>query len=180
VAIKYAAARCGKFGMTGKETIIKKRRHSRFSLVLVWVILIPSTGYLIGRLPVQKSDAGLGRIQFEMHCAACHQPDGSGKEGGGPPLAGSSWVSGAESRLIRIVLHGLRGPIEVGGETYNREMLGFGSVVTDEQIAAILTYVRSEWGGIDTPVGEESVSQIRRATADRIGYWTVDELLQIP
>ena len=82
--------------------------------------------------------------------------------------------------MIRIVLQGLRGPIEVGGETYNREMLGFGSVVTDRQIAAILTYVRGQWGDIDRPVREEDVSRIRRATEDRIGYWTVEELLQTP
>ena len=95
-------------------------------------------------------------------------------------MVGSSWVRGPESRLIRIVLHGMRGPIEVGGETYDREMLGFGQVINDDQIAALLTYVRGRWGDIDRPVEEENVSQTRRATAHRIGYWTVDELLQIP
>ena len=153
--------------------------HSSRCLALFWVILL-SEGCLSGREQDQRPNTDVGRIQFETLCAACHQPDGSGAEGGGPPLVDSSWVRGPESRLIRIVLQGLRGPIEVGAETYNREMLGFGSVVTDSQIAAILTYVRGQWGDIDRPVREEDVSRIRRATSDRIGYWTVDELLQIP
>lgn len=162
------------------ETTIKQRLYSSLFLALLWVILLSSEGCFRERAQIQEPSTDLGRIQFETHCAACHQPDGSGAEGGGPPLAGSSWVRGPESRLIRIVLQGLRGPIEVGGETYNREMLGFGSVVNDGQIAAILTYVRGQWGDIDRPVREEDVSRIRGATADRIAYWTVDELLQTP
>lgn len=89
-------------------------------------------------------------------------------------------MKGPESRLIRIVLHGVRGSIEVNGETYNREMLGFGQVVTEGEIAALLSYVRSQWGDIDVPVREETVRRIRRDTQDRTTYWTVDELLRIP
>ena len=82
--------------------------------------------------------------------------------------------------MIRIVLHGVRGSIEVSGETYNLEMLGFGQVMGDDRIASLLTYVRSRWGDIDRPVREETVRRIRRDTLDRTTYWTVDELLQIP
>ena len=82
--------------------------------------------------------------------------------------------------MIRIVLHGVRGPIEVSGETYNREMLGFGLVMTDDQIASLLTYARSRWGDIDKPVKKENVRRVRRDTVDRTTYWTVDELLQFP
>ena len=82
--------------------------------------------------------------------------------------------------MIRIVLHGVRGSIEVDGKTYNREMLGFGNVMQDEEVASLLTFVRSRWGEIETPVKPETVGRIRRATADRIGYWTADELLAIP
>ena len=78
------------------------------------------------------------------------------------------------------MLHGVRGSIEVSGETYDREMLGFGQVLTDQQIASLLTYVRSQWGDIDRPVSKDNVKRIRRDTPDRMTYWTVDELLQIP
>ena len=161
------------------ETTITRRSHPSRFWALLWVILL-SKGCLIGREQVQRPNTDVGRIQFETRCAACHQPDGSGSEGGGPPLAGSSWVSGPESRLIRIVLHGVRGSIEVSGETYNLEMLGFGQVMGDDRIASLLTYVRSRWGDIDRPVREETVRRIRRDTLDRTTYWTVDELLQIP
>lgn len=94
-------------------------------------------------------------------------------------MAGSSWVTGPESRLIRIVLQGVRGEITVDGVTHNREMIGFGLVASDAQIAAILTYVRGRWAAIEVPVKEENVGRIRRDTANRIGYWTVEELLNI-
>ena len=87
---------------------------------------------------------------------------------------------GPESRLIRIVLHGVRGSIEVGNETYDREMLGFGQVIDDDEIASLLSYVRRRWGKIDEPIKGENVMQIRRITSERIAYWSVDELLQIP
>jgi len=158
-----------------------KRKMTRVGLSTSLFLFILSSGRCLdGREPDQVPDAAAGRSQYEKHCVACHQPDGSGAKGGGPPLAGSSWVKGPESRLIRIVLHGVRGSIEVNGETYNREMLGFGQVVTEGEIAALLSYVRSQWGDIDVPVREETVRRIRRDTQDRTTYWTVDELLRIP
>lgn len=148
-------------------------------LGLVWVCLSPE-GCLIRREQVQGPKIQAGRILFEAHCAACHQPDGLGAAGGGPPLVGSSWVRGPESLLIRIVLHGVRGSIEVGGKTFDREMLGFGQVLNDSEIASLLTYVRSRWGNVGMPVRSESVGRIRRDTLDRTSYWTVEELLQTP
>ena len=74
-----------------------------------------------------------GRTQYASYCAACHHIEGSGVAGEAPPLTGSFWVTGPQERLIRIVLHGLRGPIEVGGKIYNREMPGFGQVLTDRK-----------------------------------------------
>ena len=163
-----------------KRDTLRREKHGRRGLVaLIWVVFLLG-GCLNGREQVQGFDVNAGRNQYEKHCAACHQPDGSGAEGGGPPLAGSSWVCGPESRLTRIILHGLRGSIDVRGETYNREMLGFGVVITDDQIAALLTYVRGRWGDIDGPVRASDVRRIRRATRDRTAYWTVEELLQIP
>lgn len=130
-----------------------------------------------------RSEPGVaprGRIAFEKLCAACHQPEGLGTDSGGPPLAGSAWVRGPESRLVRIILHGVRGRIDVGGQTYDREMLGFGRVLTDEQIASLLTYVRATWGEPSPPVTPETVRQVRAETRDRGEYWTVTELLEIP
>lgn len=118
-----------------------------------------------------------GSMLYAAYCAPCHTPAGLGMEGGGPPLQGSPWVRGPESRLVRIVLHGLRGPIEVKGEVYDREMLSFGPVLDDRQIAALLTHVRSRYGPAP-PVAEATVARIREETRDRAGYWTVPELLE--
>lgn len=87
-----------------------------------------------------------GRTRFESYCAGCHLNDGPWMRGEAPPLEGSSWVAGPENRLIKIVLHGLRGPIEVAGKTYNQEMPGFGQILTDAEIASLLSYVRKHFG----------------------------------
>lgn len=100
--------------------------------------------------------------------------------GEAPPLESSSWVSGPENRLIKIVLHGLRGAIEVDGKTYNQEMPGFGPILTDADIASLLSYVRRRFGGVNTSVSPESVGLIRAANGSRTDYWTVDELFKEP
>ena len=61
---------------------------------------------------------------FATTCVVCHQVDGAGKEGIYPPLAGSEWVMGDEAKLVRIILHGLTGPVEVAGETFSGAMPG--------------------------------------------------------
>lgn len=100
--------------------------------------------------------------------------------GEAPPLEGSAWVTGPEKRIVKIVLHGLRGPIEVRATAYNQEMPGFGPILTDTDIASLLSYVRRRFGGASTPVSEEAVSLIRTASRGRTQYWTVDELLKEP
>ncbi len=125
-------------------------------------------------------DRDPGRTRFETHCAGCHLNEGQWMRGEAPPLEASSWVSGSENRLIRIVLHGLHGTIEVAGKTYNQEMPGFGPILTDVEIASLLSHVRQRFGGQSVPVSPEAVRWIRAATPNRTNYWTVDELLKEP
>jgi mono/diheme cytochrome c family protein len=100
--------------------------------------------------------------------------------GEAPPLEGSAWVAGPENRVIRIVLHGLRGPVDVRGKNYNQEMPGFGPILTDADIAHLVSYVRGRFGGATTPVSQETVRLIRAANRDRTDYWTVEELTKEP
>jgi mono/diheme cytochrome c family protein len=88
-----------------------------------------------------------GREIFEKICAACHQPDGKGKEGLAPPLVGSEWVlaSGGQ-RLVRIVLNGLSGPITVRGREWNLPMPPWRENLDDDAIAVVLNYIRSDLG----------------------------------
>jgi mono/diheme cytochrome c family protein len=87
-------------------------------------------------------------------------------------------VAGPENRVIKIVLHGLHGSIEVRGQTYNQEMPGFAPILTDADIASLLSYARKRFGGATTPVSEAAVSTIRAANRGRTSYWTVDELIK--
>ena len=120
------------------------------------------------------------RRLFTAHCASCHGADGKETEGGPPPLEGSRWLSGPESRVIKIVLHGVRGDIEVNGKNYNLEMPGFARVLSDADVAALVTFVRATWGALPEPVTEERVRRIRAATAERSDYWTAEELARDP
>ncbi len=110
-------------------------------------------------------------------CAACHGPEGQGTPGVFPPLVDTDWVLGSKDRLIRIVLNGLTGPIEVRGETYNMPMGGLGGALNDREVAAVLTYIRQAWGNEASEVTLEEVSDVRSEVGTR-GPWTAEELEQ--
>jgi mono/diheme cytochrome c family protein len=137
-------------------------------------------GCAAGRNHVAVPNADPGRTQFESYCAACHLSNAPGTTAEAPPLDGSPWVTGPEDRLIRIVLHGLRGGIEVDGKTYNQEMPAVGQGLTDTQVASLLSFVRRRFGGHSALVLPAAVSRVRAATPNRNTYWTVDELVKEP
>lgn len=125
---------------------------------------------------------GDGKIVYANNCAACHQPNGAGNPANGcPPVAGSDWVlAEGPNRLIRIVLHGAGGPIMVNNQPWNGAMLAWKDTLTDDQIAAVLTYIRAEWGNTASPVTPEQVTAIRGKEAGRGTPWTAAELLKVP
>ena len=127
----------------------------------------------------KNPQAAKGEALYLVSCGACHQSNGQGLEGIAPPLAGTRWASESEERLARIVLHGLRGSITVADKEYNLEMpaLGF---FNDQDIAAILTYIRAAWGKPAGSVSQETIGKIRTQTRERIDSWTVEELLSSP
>ncbi|MFK7850975.1 MAG: cytochrome c [Akkermansiaceae bacterium] len=124
----------------------------------------------------QKSGADLAKIgqQQYMVCGACHGQQGEGTAAG-PPLAGSEWVNGPAENLINIQLRGLTGPIMVKGQEYNFPA-GMQPMAyqTDEQIAGVLTYVRSNFGNDAPPVAPAEVEALRgevgkpQLTADQL------------
>ncbi len=149
------------------------------SVISLWLASLLA-GCAHGRYHARISDADPGKTRFETYCAGCHLNEGPWMMGEAPPLEGSSWVAGPENRVIKIVLLGLRGTIEVRSKTYNQEMPGFGPILTDADITSLLSYVRKRFGGASTPVSEEAVSLIRSANRGRMDYWTVDELFKEP
>lgn len=113
-------------------------------------------------------------------CNTCHQSDGKGLSSSGfPPLAGTKWVTGNEERLIKLVLKGLYGPIEVLDKKYPGQvpMTPFAGMLNDEEVAAVLTYVRNSFGNKASAVSAEKVKLTRDAIKDKTGFYTPEELL---
>jgi mono/diheme cytochrome c family protein len=125
----------------------------------------------------------LGKTVYGAVCAACHQPTGLGLPPAFPPLAGSEWVSGSDERIVRIVLHGLQGAIKVKGTEFNGVMPatgpGSGYNLSPEKIAAVITYIRQEWGNSGPPIAAAKVAEIRAKEGNRAA-WTVAELEKLP
>jgi mono/diheme cytochrome c family protein len=117
-----------------------------------------------------------GAQVYSTTCAACHQAAGTGLPEKYPPLASSEMVGGDDNRLIRIVLQGLKGEIEVQGGTYNGEMPGWGPTLSNAQLAAVLTYVRSSWGNSAPAIAASRIAQVRAANTKRNAPWTIEEL----
>ena len=116
----------------------------------------------------------------EGFCSTCHQPDGQGLESSGfPPLAGTRWVLGDEERLIKLTLKGLNGPITVKGKEYPGQvpMTSFGALLDDDEVAAVLTYVRNGFGNKASAIKSEKVKEVRREIKDKEGFYTPQELL---
>lgn len=117
----------------------------------------------------------------EGFCGTCHQPDGKGLTSSGfPPLTGTKWVQGSDERLIKLVLKGLHGPIEVLGKDYPGQvpMTPFGGMLNDEEVAAVLTYVRNSFGNKASAISPDKVKEVREATKDKTGFYSPEELLK--
>jgi mono/diheme cytochrome c family protein len=128
---------------------------------------------LAGAQPLKREVKG--DAVFAGVCQACHQASGQGVPGQYPPLAGSEWVVLDAETPIRILLHGLEGDIRVRGVVYTNKMPAFHNRLTDDEIAAVLTHVRSSWGNRASAVTSADVSAIRAKTPQR-GAWSAFEL----
>ncbi|WP_345246277.1 PVC-type heme-binding CxxCH protein [Nibrella saemangeumensis] len=125
----------------------------------------------------------LGREIFakEGYCITCHQPDGRGLSASGfPPLTGTKWVQGNEERLIKIVLKGLLGPIEVNGVTYPGQvpMTPYGGLLNDKEVAAVLTYVRNSFGNQAPAILPEQVKKVRAEVESKKDFYSPEQLLK--
>jgi mono/diheme cytochrome c family protein len=135
----------------------------------------PAAGSVVRR-PARLSQPPDGRQLYATTCSACHQLTGLGLPDVYPPLAGSEWVTGDEERLIRVVLHGLTGEIEVAGEMVSGAMPAWGESLDDAAMAAVLTYIRRTWNNAAPAVVPATVARVRRATVGRTSPWTAKEL----
>lgn len=109
-------------------------------------------------------------------CMACHQATGLGVPGQFPPLDASEWVRGDEDTLIRILLHGLHGPVTVSGKQYNGVMPAWARL-SDASIADVLSYIRASWSNQEGAVSADSVARVRTASKGRADAYSAEQLL---
>ena len=110
--------------------------------------------------------AAQGKKVYETVCGICHGVDGMGKPAMAPPLAGSEWaIAGGFHRLAQIPLRGLNGPFQVEGKDWNLNMAPMGAALSDADLAAVLTYIRTSWGNKASAVSADDVKAIRAEAA---------------
>ncbi len=141
---------------------------------------------LLSRLPLSTGTAPSapsgsapaldGAATFAANCASCHGASGEGVSGVFPPLSGSAVVNGADDVPIEIVLHGLQGPLTVAGARYDGFMPAFGGTLTDAEIAAVLTHLRSLPENEGGAIAAQDVQSDRTQTASRNTPFTPSEL----
>jgi mono/diheme cytochrome c family protein/glucose/arabinose dehydrogenase len=128
-------------------------------------------------------DLGKEVFNREAHCVTCHQADGKGVDNIYPGLVKSNWLEGDGDRVIKIVLKGLYGPLDFQGKKYGPEkgtppMMGFGPLLNDEEVAAVISYVHQSFGNNLPMVKLEDVKRVREAIKDRAIFYMVDEILK--
>jgi len=139
--------------------------------------LWPVDGGATGPVVAAKPD---GKKVYDL-CLTCHGPAGAGIPGQAPPLANSEWVKGGEKRLLAILLKGVTGPITVHGKkgTYGGNMVGW-ETQSAAKLAAVATYIRSQWENNAPEVTEADVQAAIKEFAGQKAQWTEEQLLQIP
>jgi nitrite reductase (NO-forming) len=114
--------------------------------------------------PVKQASGAWGQHLYQTYCVGCHQAEGQGIPGTFPPLAKSDFLMADTGRVIETVLNGLTGPLEVNGQRYNGTMPPMGHLM-DQDIADVLTYIRTSWGNTGAPVTTADVATVRAKTS---------------
>lgn len=116
----------------------------------------------------------LGEEVYNNRCLTCHQQNGRGVKGLYPTLHGTEWVQGDKGRLIRMILHGVQGAMKVKGQTYQQVMSAHGDL-SNQKVAAVLTYIRANYGNDASAVTPEEVDAVR-TREERTQMWEAREL----
>ena len=110
---------------------------------------------------IEPDNITIGQKIYNQYCLACHQSNGMGASGRFPPLVGTDWVTGNKERLVHLILNGMEGEIEVNGEIYNGLMPQH-SFLDNDQVANVLTYIRTNFGNIASSLSAEEVENFRK------------------
>jgi len=120
----------------------------------------PTTAASSGAMAAGNASTGNGQQVYSQNCSSCHQAAGTGNAVF-PPLAHNPVVTGDPKKVITIVKNGLTGKITVNGKTFNGQMPAWKSQLSDGDIAAVVTYVRSSWGNHASAVTTPQVAAVK-------------------
>ena len=101
-----------------------------------------------------------GKLIYDKYCLTCHKADGLGVPNVHPPLGPGSWVERDPKVLVSIMMKGLNGKIEVNGKVYNSFMPSHANL-SDQEVADVLTYIRTSFGNQLEPITAEMVKNIK-------------------
>src|SRR5438067_8617044 len=134
-----------------------------------------------GEPAAELSPHDRGKKVFAANCQTCHQANGLGVPGQYPPLAGSEFTTGGSRRPAMIVLKGLQGPVTVKGQKFGSAVMQpWDKTLTDQKIADVLTYERSEWGNSASPVTAEQIAALRKELANHPDSYIEPDVLAVP
>ena len=129
----------------------------------------------------ELTPAERGKKIFSANCQTCHQTNGEGVPGQYPPLAGSEFTNGGSRRMGMIVLKGLQGPVKVKGQQFGSAVMQpWDKTLTDQKIADVMTYERSEWGNHASPVTAEQIMALRKELASHPESYSEHDILAAP
>jgi mono/diheme cytochrome c family protein len=122
-----------------------------------------------------------GKKIFSANCQTCHQANGEGVPGQYPPLAGSEFTNGGSRRMGMIVLKGLQGPVKVKGQQFGSAVMQpWDKTLTDQKIADVMTYERTEWGNHASEVTAEQIAALRKELASHPESYSEQDILSAP
>jgi mono/diheme cytochrome c family protein len=145
----------------GKLSTCKNENMLRGILVIQFFLILSFISFSQGNPPAKVTP---GAKLYQQYCMSCHQADGGGVPRMTPPLVNTEYVTGDKKRLISILLKGLNEPIIVNDEEYYNPMASF-SFLSDQQIAAVLTFIRTQFDNKSTSVSVQEVSLVRKQLA---------------
>ena len=122
----------------------------------------PSDNAMANAASPGAASANDGGKVYQTNCSSCHQANGQGVAGTFPPLAGNPVVSGDATKVIHIVKYGLNGKVDVKGTSYNGMMPAWGQQLSNGDIAAVVSYIRSSWGNTGSVVSESDVAAVKQ------------------
>jgi mono/diheme cytochrome c family protein len=128
--------------------------------IIISGILVAGIAAILQSQSTSSSSKARGKEVYTKYCLTCHQADGGGVPRMNPPLTQTEYVNGNKQRLIGIVLNGMNIPLEINGDSYENPMASH-AFLKDQQIADVLTYVRSSFGNKSTAITAEEVKAVR-------------------